>query len=136
MPQGSILGPLLFQIYINDISQLDIKGEIFLYADDTAIFYWGKDLDVLLENAQSDLEKIYNWLQSNVLTMNTKKTGYMILSSTRKIIPPHVPLKIEKNNLQILIQEKYLGQLIDKHLTFKQHIQGVKDKITPLISVL
>jgi len=89
-----------------------------------------------LQLRQSDLEKIYNWLQSNVLTMNTKKTGYMILSSTRKIIPPHVPLKIEKNNLQILIQEKYLGLLIDKHLTFKQHIQGVKDKITPLISVL
>lgn len=97
VPQGSILGPLLFLIYINNIHEVGLHGHIYLYADDTCLFYFGKNLSNLISQAQEDLDKLNNWLKYNLLTINASKTCYIIFKSKNKIIPSHRPLKIENN---------------------------------------
>lgn len=71
VPQGSILGPLLFLIFINNVHEIGLKGDITLYADDTSLFYFGHRLDLLAQEAESDLNLLNKWLQANLLTINT-----------------------------------------------------------------
>lgn len=71
MPQGSCLGPLLFLIYINSINNLKLHGELVLFAHDTALILNG------YQKAQEDMEKIYNWLNIDKLTLNMEKTEYL-----------------------------------------------------------
>ncbi|CAB3246280.1 unnamed protein product [Arctia plantaginis] len=86
VPQGSILGPLLYLIYINDISQIGLKGDISLYADDTCLFYYGHSVDAMKPQIQNDLNMLNDWFQHNLLTINTKKTNYVIFAAKNKKI--------------------------------------------------
>ena len=75
VPQGSILGSLLFIIYINDIHLSSIKGNFITFADDTNVIYAGKHLNDLTISVNEELEKIYNWLSANKLFLNINKTN-------------------------------------------------------------
>lgn len=86
VPQGSILGPLLFLIYIHNITDLKLHGEISLYADDTCIFYFGHSLNEIIPRAQSDLNILNKWFQSNLLTINTSKTSHLIFKPKNNCI--------------------------------------------------
>lgn len=136
VPQGSILGPMLFLIYVNNICKIDLTGQITLYADDTCLFYFGKDLHKLLDEAQNDLIKYNRWCQCNLLTINTKKTSFMIFAPKNKKIPEHLPLTINTDILLRSHQEKYLGLLLDDMLTWKPHINSIKNKITSLTGIV
>ena len=81
VPQGSILGPLLFLIYINDINTCLRGSTDFLYADDTVLLCNGTDLDKMSRTMQADLDSIYKWCASNKLTLNIKTTKYMIFGT-------------------------------------------------------
>lgn len=84
VPQGSILGPLLFLIYINNISNLNLKGKLSLYADDTSLFYFGSKIDSITQDAQRDLDLLNIWFKSNLLTLNTSKTHYVLFIAKNK----------------------------------------------------
>lgn len=88
VPQGSILRPLLFLIYLNDVSQMGLKGISinlrYLYADDTNLFYSGHNIGYIVKQAQHDLDFLNNRLQTNLLTINTSKTNYMIFAAKNK----------------------------------------------------
>ena len=73
IPQGSILGPLLFLLYINDIINVSTLWYIILFADDTSLFSHGKNIDLLINNLNTELVKLSQWLNSNKLTINVKK---------------------------------------------------------------
>ena len=94
VPQGSILGPLLFLIYINDLSTVSEACLPILFADDTNIFITGKNIDVMCQQLNDDLEKIQEWLCCNKLSFNVLKTHYMIFSPRNKIISD-VDIKFE-----------------------------------------
>lgn len=136
VPQGSILGPLLFIVYINNIFELDLKGEIMLYADDTCLFYFGHSIDVVIEEAQKDLNLLNIWFQSNLLTINTSKTNYIIFKAKNKKIHNHKPLNIDSKIINKTITEKYLGILLDEHLTWKPHLEKLRSKIASLSGLL
>ena len=84
VPQGSILGPFLFLIYINDIVKSTNYFSVRLFADDTSLTATGKDLDVLLHRINSELPAVYEWLCSNRLTLNLSKTKYLVFQPRQK----------------------------------------------------
>lgn len=84
VPQGSILGLLLFLIYVNDIGNASDKKKYLLFADDTTIFIQGNNIQEMVMILNDELKKIFNWIKSNKLTLNTSKTFYMVSSSVNE----------------------------------------------------
>lgn len=84
VPQGNVLGPLLFLIYINDISDIFMIAKNILYADDMTLYLTNPNLNQLLHQTNYELNKLYNWCLCNRLTINTKKT-YFMLFTTKKL---------------------------------------------------
>ena len=78
MPQGSVLGPLLFLLYINDIQESSDKFSFYLFADDTNILYSDKNLKSLELSVNQELNNVYDWLTANKLSLNTKKSNFVI----------------------------------------------------------
>ena len=136
VPQGSILGPLLFIIYINNIHELGLSGDVTLYADDTSIFYFGEDIQQMFHKAQSDLDILITWFQYNLLTINVSKTNYMIFSAKNKKIPDCPMLYINKQSLSRVESEKYLGLILDSQITWKPHFEKIQSKVSALMGKL
>jgi len=78
VPQGSVLGPYLFLIYINDLTLLPLSGEITLFADDTSLLYHGSSLEEIQGRVQHDLDLIRGWLSKNKLSLNFDKSNYVL----------------------------------------------------------
>ena len=142
VPQGSVLGPLLFLIYINDIYNVSDKLEFYLFADDTNLLYADKNLKSLETTMNLELSKVCEWLTANKLSLNIKKTNFVIFHPYQKRLNHEVTLKIYDNHThkQFSLERKdyikYLGVLIDNHLTWKYHISHVASKISRNIGII
>ena len=129
VPQGSVLGPLLFIIYTNDLPNAIKHSKCILFADDTTIFYSTKHLDELYENISFDLNTLSDWFKANKLSLNVNKTNYMIFKNIKT--PDNS--KIIKIGTEIIEQTsiaKFLGIFIDDQLNWKTHIDYVRNKLS------
>lgn len=137
VPQGSVLGPILFNIYINGMFSIKTKGEILGFADDTAIFYKANTWEELRETVEADLPLIKNWFEYKLLTINMSKTHYLIFSCNRNNKPQFDSLHLNSMGQfhTILPKEavKYLGVYIDSHLRWDTHIDYLCRKLRMLI---
>jgi len=108
LPQGSVLGPILFLIYINDLPQIT-NSKAILYADDTTLFSSHSNAFALETIRNTELEKITLWLIQNKLTLNIKKSCHIVFN--KKDVK--LELEIDKNQLNLKNDTKYLGLYID-----------------------
>ena len=142
IPQGSVLGPLLFLLYVNDIVNSSKKFSFHLFADDTSILYAHRNLHQLERTVNSELLQVSNWLQANKLTLNFKKSNYMIFRPYQKLLSYLPIFKVYDpilNKSQILEMKnfvKYLGILIDFDLSWKNHIDLICQKISKTLGIL
>ena len=122
MPQGSVLGPILFLLYINDLTEVDIKGQFTLFADDTTILWHSKD-STLWEQTCSDISKIKDWYDSNLLSLNVNKTNIMTFRCN------FIDISLGNHVLENKLCSKFLGLNIDCNLKFKEHIINISNKL-------
>ena len=149
VPQGSILGPLLFLIYINDLPSFTTLAS-FLFADDTALTHTSDNLDQLFSTVNSEFQKLCTYFRHNKLSLHPDKTKYLLISHNNTLTSPTHKIYINNNNLtetnplhiyelsRILSSDpspaiKYLGVYFDPNLNFKFHISQISKKLSHAI---
>lgn len=138
VPQGSILGPLLFSIFINELPRICQQCSIHLYADDTVIYFSDTNPTAIQNSLQTDFNLLQKWFYNNKLLLNTKKSCCMVFGS-KPSHPDQLDLKIQTTNgsdLERVSSFKYLGLWIDPELTFKPHIDYIVKKCQASLSSL
>ena len=126
VPQGSVLGPLLFNIFINDICNITDFDSI-LFADDAVFYSSNKNFDICIRSVRNCLNKLSSWLASNKLTPNVLKTKLMLFTPRTNIELPQ--LYFNNEVVKWVNEYKYLGVIIDNKLTFNSEIRRVGRKI-------
>ena len=134
VPQGSVLGPVLFTLYINDICKVLDRLKFVLFADDTNILCSGGDLQQLLKVITTEMGKLKNWFDINKLSLNLNKTKFMLLGS--KKANTQVQIKIENVDIERVYENKFLGVILDHKICWKPHIKHVQSKLARSIAVL
>jgi hypothetical protein len=129
VPQGSVLGPILFLIYVNDIANCINQGKIRLFADDTNLFFSDKSIPTLQSQANSALANLYKWFSANKLTLNSDKTCYTLFSNSN--VPP-IELFLNGHAIKQVSETKYLGMHLDDKLNWKCHINCINSKLSQL----
>ena len=136
VPQGSVLGPLLFLIFINDLPKCCPEGKTRLFADDTTIFFHSNNIDNIISTTKVIMTQLTNWFRANKLTLNADKSSFTIFKSSQKNIT-NQPDKIKFNNQEICRTShiKFLGVIIDENLTWNNHINELCNKLKRLFHI-
>ena len=136
VPQGSILGPLLFIIYINDLPNIHKFARFIMYADDANIIITGKDIHEVTEQARTLCNTLSQWVNCNGLKLNLTKTNFMIFSRNRTVNSHTFSLTINNTLLKRTPSARFLGVLVDEKLTWNSHIIAIRRKMSRYIGIL
>ena len=135
VPQGSILGPLLFLIYVNDLTRSSQIASFILYADDTNLFFSDKDVNSLIQKANTELEKVCHWFRANMLQLNSSKTKFMVFNRG-KPLDRNVELKIDQEPIIKVDSVNFLGVILDDQLSWDKHILHITTKVSRNIGIM
>lgn len=148
IPQGTVLGPLLFIIYVNSIFNLQLNGKIISYADDTVITIEGPNWKTISELANSDMNTLKHWFDENLLSLNTEKTYFIPFSINKLKTDPEIEITIHNyckcngtnckqtcSTLSSTNRIKYLGIFIDQNLKWTTHIDELVKRIRKCIYI-
>lgn len=128
VPQGSVLGPLLFSLYINDLPQHCKGVDVQLYADDTVLYVHGKNALIAAEKLTHAMQGVVQWLEQSCLTLNISKTKGMFFYKSKGQTRT-ASIKIRHESIDIVTEFKYLGVTLDSNLNFKKHIKKMTKTI-------
>ena len=130
VPQGSILGPLLFLIYINDLHVCIEHCTAYHFADDTNLLLISNSLKKLNKHINHDLSNLVHWLRANKISLNTKKTELILFKSKNANLTKHLNFRVSGQKILPVKTIKYLGIKFDEHLSFLPHMQDLALKLS------
>ena len=137
VPQGSILGPLLFIIYINDLPNASAFFAYVLFADDSNILASEKDKKILYEKVNTELIKLSNWFSHNKLSLHYEKTEFIQFSKTNKnTIQEQFTVEIDGRPIRRVAESKFLGVHLDENISWRKHINNLITKISQMIGII
>ena len=136
IPQGSILGPLLFIIYNNDLPSATNILKTTLFADDTNFSIEHKNYDHLVPTLNSELRNITNWTVSNRLTINTSKTEMLFFSNRRNVLINDEQINLNGDWIKFVDHARFLGVRIDDKINFRYHIHCITKKLSKHAGIL
>ena len=136
VPQGSILGPLLFIIYINDIPNINNTIQFIMYADDANILITGKNMIEIEQTFNTLLKQLEIWIDVNGLALNLKKTNFMIFSSNKKDVNLTFIPKIYDYEISRKYSARFLGVIINHKLNWNDHIVAIRAKMSRYVGIL
>ena len=134
VPQGSVLGPLLFLIYINDLPMVSDVFNMLMYADDTTL-YCNIDQNVSEEVINNELSKVSQWLAANKLSINVTKTKYMVFHLHKKVVT-YPDLQLNGNKIERVTQFNFLGLILQSNLSWNKHVNHISLKVSKTIGIL
>ena len=136
VPQGSVLGPLLFLIYINDIINSSKLFNFTLFADDTSLYYSCKNTNNLENVVNTELAKISDWLSANRLSLNVAKSKLLYFTNKNRNSLKDIKIQINGETLKEVADAKYLGVYMDNKLNWNVHTNHIKLRLSKGISML
>ena len=134
VPQGSILGPLLFVIYINDLPGISNFARFLMYADDANIIISGDSVDEINTKISLLTDSLVRWVGCNGLALNLKKTTYMLFSRKRNVKIRDVLINNKK--IEHVHEARFLGVIVDDKLTWSKHIAAVRSKMCRYLGIM
>ena len=129
VPQGSILGPLFFLLYINDIVNASTALQLILFADDTNVFLSGKDPEHLVNQLNIEINKLSVWFRVNKLSLNLKKTKFIVFKPNQRRRSYNFQILINEQQIDQVKETVFLGVIIDENVTWKSEISHVSKSI-------
>ena len=134
VPQGSILGPILFLLYISDLYKSSNKLNFVHFADDSTVYSKGKNINDLVTMTNQELSKVEAWLNANRLSLNVNKSACSFITNKNILNAPAV--QIRNQDITLVDKFKFLGVTVDNKLSFKDHISNICSKISRSYSIL
>ena len=134
VPQGSILGPILFLLFINDLP-LITEFRVKLFADDTFLALEGDNPKSLQKKTNSELYKVSKWFSANKLTLNVSKSKFMIVKRSNKKLGNKFVLKFNGKKMEQCTSYKYLGVHLDENLNWKTHVKYICGKLSKMCGI-
>ena len=135
VPQGSILGPLFFILYVNDLNNASLLDAI-LFADDTNLFISHNDPVYLINTLNRELNKLSTWFAANRLSLNLAKTNFMVFKPWQKKQSFEFQVFINEQPILRVSETMFLGVLLDDNLTWKSHISLTANKLSKSIGII
>lgn len=129
VPQGSVLGPLLFLLYINDLNNAIHYSTISHFADDTSLFHSNKSLKSMTKKVNLDLKSLCHWLSANKISLNADKTEFILFRHKRKVINFEVKLKLNGKRLIQSSVINFLGVFVDENLLWWKQVEFISNKL-------
>jgi hypothetical protein len=136
VPQGSILGPLLFLIYINDMNKAFDKCSVYHFADDTNLLFSHKDPVVIQKTMNNELTYLFQWLCANRLSLNVAKTEFILFQPHGMTPEKRITLKLNRTKIYASFKIKYLGVILDHRLSWKHHLNELSKKLSRSVGML
>ena len=134
--QGSILGPLLFIVYINDLPEIVKHCKVSIYADDTILYCFSSSTVILEDSLNADLTVVAEWLNMNKLTLNLEKTKLMVIGSEKKCNAISLSVRVGEKEVKEVNKLEYLGVTLTSNFKWSEHIEKISGKINKRLGLL